>query len=212
MLPPLASQQQILPDVTNALAPVAAAQSDNPLATMIAMNALGGGDGVLNALALSRMMPAGSARELPINNPLGGLAGAAPAKGLAQQPSGGGGGYREAISAIESGSRAGNYQAVGPRTRKGDRAYGRYQVMDFNIGPWTQQVLGRAYTPQEFLADPAAQDQVFDAIFGGYVRKYGSPQDAASVWFSGRPLRGNTSSDGWTSVPEYVQRFTAGLR
>lgn len=119
--------------------------------------------------------------------------------------------YRQAISNIESGSREGNYGVIGPPTKNGGRAYGRYQVMDFNIPSWTREVLGREYTPQEFLADPAAQDAVFDAKFGSYIQRYGSPQDAASVWFSGRPLSGNTSSDGYINVPEYVRRFNAGL-
>jgi hypothetical protein len=118
--------------------------------------------------------------------------------------------YRDAIAAVESRG-SGDYSAVGPPTRGGDRAYGRYQVMDFNIGPWTEQALGRRMTPQEFLADPQAQDAVFDHVFGGYVQQYGNPQDAASVWFSGRPMAGNTNNDTFIDVPEYINRFNAAL-
>lgn len=122
------------------------------------------------------------------------------------QFSSGGKSYREAIKAIES---SGNYSALGPVTKSGDRAYGAYQVMGANIGPWTEKHVGRRMTPQEFLADKAAQDAVFDAEFGSYVSRYGNPQDAASMWFSGRPLsQAGNSSDGMTTVPEYVRRFS----
>lgn len=106
-----------------------------------------------------------------------------------------------AIGSFESGN---NYSSLGPIT-KGDRAYGRYQVMGRNIPQWTQEVLGRRLTPQEFLTDQAAQDAVAHAKLGGYFNKYGNTSDAASAWFSGRPMRGNKSSDVLgTSVPAYV--------
>jgi hypothetical protein len=117
--------------------------------------------------------------------------------------------YASAISSVESGGR---YDAIGPVTKDGNRAYGKYQVMDFNIGPWTEKHLGRRMTPQEFLASPDAQDAVFEAEFGSYVSKYGNPQDAASAWFSGRPMaQAGNSSDGYTTVPEYVAKFSAAL-
>lgn len=115
---------------------------------------------------------------------------------------------RHAISSIESAGDDTPYDAVGPVTKKGNRAYGKYQVMDFNIGPWTKQVLGRAYTVQEFVNDPAAQDAVFDHVFGGYVQKHGNVLDAASIWFTGQPVaKGRGRSDGYTSSGEYVDRF-----
>ncbi len=118
--------------------------------------------------------------------------------------------YADAIASIESAG-SGDYRAIGPNTGKG-RAYGRYQVMDFNIGPWTEKYLGVRMTPEEFLNNPAAQDAVFNGEFGSYVEKYGNPQDAASVWFSGRPLsKAGNASDGYTTVPEYVRRFTNAL-
>src|SRR3990167_11518763 len=90
--------------------------------------------------------------------------------------------YRRAIGSIESGN---DYSQVGPSADKdGHRAYGRYQVMDYNIGPWTEEALGRRMSSQEFLASPEAQDVVFDHVFGVYVEKYG-PQGAAQAWFGG---------------------------
>ncbi len=114
---------------------------------------------------------------------------------------------RDAIAAIES-KGSGDYSAVGPVTGSGDRAYGRYQVMGNNIGPWTQQALGRALTPQEFLASPEAQNKTFDTIFGGYLQKYG-PRDAASMWFTGRPLSegANRSDVNGMTGNRYVDKF-----
>lgn len=108
------------------------------------------------------------------------------------------------IGKVESGNK---YSVMGPRTRRGDRAYGQYQVMGANIPTWTREVLGREMTPDEFLANPQAQDAVAQAKLAAYLRKYGNIQDAASAWFSGRPMRGNNSRDiTGTSVPEYVAR------
>lgn len=120
--------------------------------------------------------------------------------------------YANAIASIESAG-SGDYAAVGPVTRKGNRAYGRYQVMDFNIGPWTEKYLGRRMTPEEFLASPEAQDAVFAGEFGSYVQKYGNPQDAASAWFTGRPLAegANRSDILGTTGSVYVDKFNRAL-
>lgn len=117
--------------------------------------------------------------------------------------------YRDAIAAIESAG-SGNYGAIGPPANsRGSRAYGRYQVMDFNVGPWTRAALGRELTPEEFRNDPAAQDAVFDHIFGGYVTRFG-PSGAAQAWFGGPGSvdQGGTATDVLgTSGNEYVTRF-----
>lgn len=118
---------------------------------------------------------------------------------------------RDAIAAIESRG-SGDYSAIGPRTRSGDRAYGRYQVMGANIPAWTQVALGSELTPQQFLANPAAQDAVFDRQFGASVARYGNVSDAASVWFTGRPLaQGAAANDNLgTTGASYVSRFLNG--
>lgn len=79
----------------------------------------------------------------------------------------------------------GRYGAIGPWVN-GHRAYGRYQVMDFNIGPWTAKHYGRRLTPQQFLRNHAAQDAVVRGVLGGYYRKYGA-RGAAAMWYSGQP-------------------------
>lgn len=125
-------------------------------------------------------------------------------------PAGAMGAFRNAISSIESG---GNYGITGPVTKSGDRAYGKYQVMGANIPSWTREALGQSLTPQQFLASPEAQDKVFDHKFGQAVQKYGNPQDAASVWFTGRPLAQGAGSRDilGTSGQGYVNKFTAAL-
>jgi len=120
--------------------------------------------------------------------------------------------WANAIASIESAG-SGDYSALGPITAKGNRAYGRYQVMDFNIGPWTEKHLGRRLTPEEFLASKEAQDAVFAGEFGGNVEKYGNPQDAASVWFTGKPVAagGNRKDILGTTGSGYVNKFNEAL-
>lgn len=117
--------------------------------------------------------------------------------------------YRNAIGTIESDN---NYGSLGPPTSSGDRAYGRYQVMGSNVPDWTEKYYGTRLTPSQFLTNQDAQDAVFDGEFGGAVKKYGNPQDAASVWFSGRPLsQAGNASDGYNTVPQYVAKFNKAL-
>jgi hypothetical protein len=117
--------------------------------------------------------------------------------------------YAGAISNIESG---GKYDQLGPVTKSGDRAYGKYQIMGGNIPLWTEKVFGKAMTPDQFLANPAAQDAVFNSKFGSYVDKYG-PTGAAKAWFAGEGGMNNPNAKDQlgTSVEEYARRFEAGL-
>lgn len=114
--------------------------------------------------------------------------------------------WADAISNIES---SGDYGQVTPNP-DGRAAYGKYQVMGENIPEWTKAALGKSMTPDEFVADPDAQDAVFKHRFGGYVDKYGTPQDAASAWFTGRPINADSAgaSDKFgTTGASYVQKF-----
>lgn len=111
-----------------------------------------------------------------------------------------------AISSLESG---GNYHSLGPVIPKsGDRAYGKYQVMGANIGPWTKEVLGQEMTPQEFLKNSRAQDLVFNSKFGAYRDKYG-PEGAARAWFAGEGGMNNPNARDvlGTTVASYAQKF-----
>lgn len=117
--------------------------------------------------------------------------------------------FAGAISSIESG---GNYRAVGPETRNGDRALGRYQIMSRNIGPWSKEIFGREVSPTEFIASPEIQDALFSAKFGSYVEKYG-PEGAAKAWFAGEKGMANPNARDvlGTSVSDYARKFTNAL-
>lgn len=120
----------------------------------------------------------------------------------------GGGTLSKLVNSIGKLESSNNYASVGPMTKHGDRAFGRYQVMGANIPIWTKEVLGRSMTPHEFLQDEQAQDAVAQAKLGSYLNKFGNIDDAASMWFSGRPLKNNQSRDVLgTSVPDYVKKI-----
>lgn len=115
----------------------------------------------------------------------------------------------EALAVVESGGR---YDALGPVMKtgsyKGDRAYGKYQVMGKNIPSWTKEALGVSMTPEQFLADPEVQDTVAAYFMQKSYDKYGTWEDAASVWFTGRPIaKAGNATDGYTSVQDYVSKF-----
>lgn len=117
------------------------------------------------------------------------------------------------IARVESG---GNYNALGPdvQRRSGvDRAYGKYQVMGANIPSWTEQALGRRLSPMEFLRSPEAQEAVFRDQMTRNLQKYGTLEDAASVWFTGRPYaqaRRAGARDVNMGVDQYVRQAVGG--
>src|SRR5690606_31403652 len=115
--------------------------------------------------------------------------------------------YREAIASIESRG-SGDYSAIGPRHPRLGRALGRYQIMEANIGPWSQKHLGRRVSVAEFMASEAIQDAIFDGEFGEYVEKFGL-EGAAQAWFGGADSVGKTGRKDvlGTSVGGYGQKF-----
>lgn len=117
--------------------------------------------------------------------------------------------YQNAISSIESG---GNYGSVGPTSGSMGRALGKYQVMEANVGPWSQEAIGRAVSPEEFLKSPEIQDAVFNKKFGGYVQQYG-PAGAAQAWFAGPGGVGKMDRKDslGTSVAAYTDKFNNAL-
>ena len=113
--------------------------------------------------------------------------------------------FKEAMAKQESAG-SGDYKAISPVNRNGQRAYGRYQVLSSNIPVWTQKYLGQALSVQDFMNSPEAQDKVFEARAKELYKQYGNWEDVAAVWFSGRPLQGNTSSDvTGKTVPQYIK-------
>jgi hypothetical protein len=177
--------------------------------------------GLLGPAEAPAAMPAApSATAMPsVTNPDGTTSTFVGEVGPSTQPDPSVAAYAPAIANIESAHAENPYQALGPVVKSGDRAYGKYQVMGENIGPWTKEILGQPMTPEQFLASPEAQEKVFAGKFGQYLKQTGSPQDAASMWFTGRPAKGteNAQARGADGKPlgitgkEYVDRFTAGL-
>ena len=155
------------------------------------------GDGLRGGMAMERATDLASARRASENASMNDLDSLKAA-------------YRNTIAAMESGGDSGNYHAIGKVTDDGDRAYGRYQMMGKNIPSWTRDVLGQQMTPMEFLRDPAAQDAVFDKVFGGYVAKHGI-EGAAQAWFGGEGSVGKNSRKdiNGMSVSAYGKIFSA---
>lgn len=112
--------------------------------------------------------------------------------------------FEQFFSAISEQESGGRYNAVGVWVN-GHRAYGKYQVMDFNIPSWTKKHYGKSLTPQQFLNNPKAQEAVARGVLQGYYNKYGA-RGAASAWYSGNPnLHMSTSAQpGGPSIKGYV--------
>lgn len=116
-----------------------------------------------------------------------------------------------AISTQESGGR---YGAVGPSVQGGHHAYGKYQVMDYNIASWTRQYYGRTLTVRQFLNSPKAQEAVARGKLQSYYKRYGA-KGAAAMWYSGQANPNKTF--GNPPVYKYVNdvmghasRYTGG--
>lgn len=94
---------------------------------------------------------------------------------------------RDAIGAFESKNNYSSFPSFTVTDKSGNTGtpLGRYQVMSYNLPNWLAQAGLPSMTPQEFVANPKAQDQVFDKIFGGYMDKYGSFNSAVKAWFGG---------------------------
>lgn len=114
-----------------------------------------------------------------------------------------------AIGTFESGN---NYSTVGVPTSQG-RALGRYQIMEANLPQWLKDSGLPPMSSAEFLKSPSAQDKVFETKFGAYMQQTGSFNDAASMWFSGRPMAqaGNARDALGTTVPKYIAATNAIL-
>ena len=122
---------------------------------------------------------------------------------------------KDAISnGIESRGWADPYAAEGPDVN-GDHAYGKYQVMGASLPGFLKQAGLGPMTPQQFLKDHDAQEKVFEAVFGGYMQKYGSANAASVAWFAGEGAlvksadgtwgpKAGWGGDGHTSVAGYL--------
>jgi Chaperone of endosialidase len=119
---------------------------------------------------------------------------------------------RAAIKKIEGG----DYGITGPVTKHkvGDQMIedvplGAYGIMRSNVPSWTKEALGTEMTPEEFLANPKAQDAVFDYHFGKNLKQTSNPLDAASIWFTGKTTgeAGNVKDVLGTTNADYQNKF-----
>lgn len=99
----------------------------------------------------------------------------------------------------------GDYNARSGKDKLGREAYGKYQIMDFNIPSWTKQFYGKSLTPEQYLADRQAQDAVGRGRLKELFDKYGV-EDGASYYFSGGPLskNANKKDKNGKTVASYV--------
>ncbi len=113
-----------------------------------------------------------------------------------------------AMGVQESG---GNYNAENGRTG----ASGKFQILPDNWGPWSQEYLQATGQAPQTLdpGNPNNQEAVAAFKMNQYYEKYGSWEDVASMWYSGRPFS-QVVAEGWAdnkqgngnepSVREYV--------
>lgn len=123
--------------------------------------------------------------------------------------------WMQSIKDIESSG--GNYSALGPITKSGDRAYGAYQMMGANVPSWSEKWLGERMTGSQILGNKDAQDKIFAGQFGSMEDKWGA-SGAANAWFTGSPTGSGsdilgTDSHGYVKMFEQgVQKYNAGLK
>lgn len=127
---------------------------------------------------------------------------------MAKQGAGGGSisfdSFFAAIAGQESG---GNYNAINSRTG----ASGKFQIMPGNIGPWSQQYLGKRISVSQFRSSPQLQEQLARAVLSDYFNKWGA-RGAASAWYSGSPTKAdnyNRFRSNEPSIGEYVDQVLA---
>lgn len=96
----------------------------------------------------------------------------------------------EAIAQVESN---GHYKATGVKTKDG-YAYGKYQIMGYNVKLWSKQTLGYRISFDEFLNTPRYQDAIAASQIVPLLESY-TPAEVASIWFSGSHLTAGHITD-----------------
>jgi hypothetical protein len=131
---------------------------------------------------------------------------------LSAPPPGPGSLVDKLLPAVARNEGSGSYTQLGPVTKTGDRAYGKYQVMGANIPQWSKEVLGFEMTPQQFLAMPEAQEAIARTKLGQYASQYG-PEGALKAWFAGPTGMNNPNAKDQlgTTVAGYAQRGMANM-
>jgi hypothetical protein len=88
--------------------------------------------------------------------------------------------FTKAIQYTESRGKEDPYKAVGPT-----KDLGKYQASPSTLNDWSEPWLGKKYTPEEFLADPDAQETFFKQYLAVVNRLKLTPEQAAVAWHRG---------------------------
>lgn len=116
-----------------------------------------------------------------------------------------------ATKAQESGGRYKNVTTtINAKTGQPQNALGAYGIMETNLGPWSQEILGKEVSRAEFLASPTLQDQIYRGKMGQYIDKYGV-EGAGRAWLGGEgAVNSPDRSDAFgTTVGNYGSRFAS---
>lgn len=103
--------------------------------------------------------------------------------------------FMDALGTVES---SGDYEAVNPSSG----AYGKYQIMPYNWGPWARVYLGDADAPRT----PKNQEAVAAGKLHSLYDWLGSWKRVAYWW-----LTGSTKTSGWTDYASGYVRKVMGL-
>jgi len=86
-------------------------------------------------------------------------------------------------------------------------------VMPGNLRPWLKEAGMPPMTEEQYANDVNAQHQLMRFKLNQFQEQYGSANDAASVWFTGRPVAqaGLKVGDGYHTNTWYLRNFNAAL-
>lgn len=121
--------------------------------------------------------------------------------------------YLPALALGETGGEEDPYSALGPVTKGGHRAHGKYQIMDYNIPKWSREAGLGEMTPEEFLGNKEAQEKIAAYKFGQYLDQAKSPKGAAAMWFGGPEYMKHPGAKDvlGTTIPKYQETFERNL-
>jgi hypothetical protein len=86
-------------------------------------------------------------------------------------------------------------------------------VMPGNLHPWLKEAGMPDMTEEQYAADRNAQRQLMRFKLNQFQEEYGTANDAASVWFTGKPMAqaGWQANDGWHTNQWYISNFNKAL-
>lgn len=114
------------------------------------------------------------------------------------------------LNAVGSTESSGRYNvSVDLKHKNGtpDTALGKYQILQSNLAPWLKEAGMASMSPQEFLNNEKAQDDLARFKLNQYQEKYGSANEAVKRW---RGMGGTDAKFGETEAA-YLTKFNRNL-